>query len=139
MFRKNDQHLQWPLFSSIDSLPKKHQARLEASWAGTFYHELFCRIDEEPFAVLYSDDEASRPNIPINLLVGALGREDGGHQQFERVPVRQLGLDMRVPGPQYFSYVVRPPARAHGLLPSAAPSSACGAVNTGGRRIGCRP
>ena len=70
MFRKNDQHLQWPLFSSIDSLPKKHQARLEASWAGTFYHELFCRIDEEPFAVLYSDDEASRPNIPINLLVG---------------------------------------------------------------------
>ena len=70
MFRKNDQHLQWPLFSSIDSLPTKQQARLEASWAGTFYHELFCRIDEEPFAVLYSDDEASRPNIPVNLLVG---------------------------------------------------------------------
>jgi hypothetical protein len=37
MFRKNDQHLQWPLLSSIDSLPKKRQARLEASWAGTFY------------------------------------------------------------------------------------------------------
>jgi len=70
MFRKNDQHLQWPLFSSIDSLPKKQQARLEASWAGTFYQELFCRINEEPFAVLYSDDEASRPNIPVNLLVG---------------------------------------------------------------------
>jgi len=70
MFRKNDQHLQWPLFSSIDSLPEKQQARLEASWAGTFYHELFCRINEEPFAVLYSDDEASRPNIPVNLLVG---------------------------------------------------------------------
>jgi hypothetical protein len=70
VFRKNDQHLQWPLFSSIDSLPKKQQARLEASWAGTFYHQLFCRIEEEPFAVLYSDDEASRPNIPVNLLVG---------------------------------------------------------------------
>ena len=70
MFRKNDQHLQWPLFSSIDSLPKKQQARLEASWAGTFDHELFCWINEEPFAVLYSDDEASRPNIPVNLLVG---------------------------------------------------------------------
>lgn len=70
MFRKNDQHLQWPLFSSIDSLPKKQQARLEASWAGTFYNEFFCRIDEEPFAVLYSDDEASRPNIPVNLLIG---------------------------------------------------------------------
>ena len=70
MFRKNDQHLQWPLFSSIDSLPKKQQARLEESWAGTFYDELFCRIDEEPFAVLYSDDEASRPNTPVNLLIG---------------------------------------------------------------------
>ncbi len=70
MFRKNDQHLQWPLFSSIDSLPKKQQARLEASWAGTFYHELFCRINEDSFAVLYSDDEASRPNIAVNLLVG---------------------------------------------------------------------
>jgi hypothetical protein len=69
MFRKNEQHLQWPLFSSIDSLPKKQQVRLEASWAGTFYHELFCRIDEEPFADVYSD-EASRPNIPVNALVG---------------------------------------------------------------------
>ena len=69
MLRKNDQHLQWPLFSSIDSLPKKQQARLEASWAGTFYHQLFCRIDEEPFADVYSDED-SRPNIPVNVLVG---------------------------------------------------------------------
>ena len=69
MFRKNDQHLQWPLFSSIASLPKKQQVRLEASWAGTFYHELFCRIDEEPFADVYSDED-SRPNIPVNVLVG---------------------------------------------------------------------
>jgi len=69
MFRKNEQHLQMPLFSSIDSLPKKHQMRLEESWAGTFYHELFCRIDEGPFAAVYSD-EASRANIPVNVLVG---------------------------------------------------------------------
>lgn len=70
MFRKNDQHLQWPLFSSLDALPKKQLERLEDSWADTFYYEFFCRIDEKPFAVLYSDDEASRPNIPINLLLG---------------------------------------------------------------------
>lgn len=69
MFRKNDQHLQMPLFSSINSLPEKLQKRLEESWAGTFYHEFFARIDEEPFAALYSD-EPSRPNIPINVLVG---------------------------------------------------------------------
>jgi len=69
MFRKNDQHLQMPLFSSINALPEKLQKRLADSWAGTFYQEFFVRIDETPFAVLYSD-EASRPNIPINVLVG---------------------------------------------------------------------
>jgi len=69
MFRRNDQHLQWPLMSDLDALPPKLKARLEASWAGTFYREVFVRLDEKPFAGLYSD-EASRPNIPINVLVG---------------------------------------------------------------------
>jgi hypothetical protein len=69
MFRRNDQHLQRPLISDLDGLPPKLKARLEASWAGTFYREVFVRIDEKPFAVLYSD-EASRPNTPINVLVG---------------------------------------------------------------------
>jgi hypothetical protein len=69
MFRRNDQHLQWPLLSDLDALPPKLKKRLEASWAGTFYREIFIRLDEKPFAVLYSD-EASRPNIPINVLVG---------------------------------------------------------------------
>ena len=69
MFRKNDQHLQWPLISDLDALPLKLKDRLESSWAGTFYREVFVRLDEEPFAVLYSA-EASRPNIPINVLVG---------------------------------------------------------------------
>jgi len=31
--------------------------------------EFFCRLDEEPFAVLYADIP-SRPNIPVNVLVG---------------------------------------------------------------------
>lgn len=69
MFRKNDQHLQWPLISDLDALPAKFKERLEKSWAGAFYREVFTRLDEKPFAVLYSD-EASRPNIPINVLVG---------------------------------------------------------------------
>jgi hypothetical protein len=69
MYRKNDQHRQQALFSSINDLPDKQRDRLEASWAGTFYTEFFCRIDEDIFAVLYSD-EASRPNAPVNVLVG---------------------------------------------------------------------
>ncbi len=48
MFRKNDQHLQFLLFSSIDSLPGKQLGRLEASWANTFYHEFFVRISKLP-------------------------------------------------------------------------------------------
>jgi len=69
LFRKNDQHLQWPLICDLDALPPKLKDRLESSWAGTFYREVFVRLNEEPFAVLYSA-EASRPNIPINVLVG---------------------------------------------------------------------
>jgi hypothetical protein len=76
MFRKNDQHLQIPLLSSIDSLPDKQLKRLEASWAGTFYREYFSRIDEAPFALLYSD-EPSRPNIPINVLAGLESLKSG--------------------------------------------------------------
>lgn len=70
MYRKNDHHYQKPLFSSIDDLPTKQRQRLEKSWANTFYQEVFCRIDEDVFAVLYSD-KASRPNTPINVLVSA--------------------------------------------------------------------
>jgi hypothetical protein len=69
LFRKNDQHLQWPLISDLDALLPKLKDRLESSWAGAFYREVFVRLAEEPFAVLYSA-EASRPNIPINVLVG---------------------------------------------------------------------
>ncbi len=69
MFVPNDRHYQMPMFSSIDSLPQKVLKRLKDSWAGTFYHEIFVRIDENLFADLYSD-EHSRPNIAINVLVG---------------------------------------------------------------------
>jgi hypothetical protein len=69
MFKKNTQHRQLALISNITDLPKRHRQRLEASWAGTFYHEFFCRIDEEPFAMLYAD-VPSRPNVPVNVLVG---------------------------------------------------------------------
>ena len=68
MYRKNDAHLQMEMLSSVDALPEKQQQRLDESWAGTFYREFFSRIDEAPYAVLYSD-KASRPNIPVNVLV----------------------------------------------------------------------
>lgn len=69
MFRKNEQHQQMPMFSTLDDLPARQRQRLENSWAGTFYRDFFSRIDEDIFAILYSD-KASRPNIPVNVLVG---------------------------------------------------------------------
>ena len=69
MFRKNETHLQPLLMGDLNSLSVKQRRRLEDSWAGVFYHEFFCRLDETAFAVLYSD-EASRPNVPVNVLVG---------------------------------------------------------------------
>jgi hypothetical protein len=64
------------MFSSINSLPEKLLKRLEESWAGVFYRQVFVRIEERRFAMLYSD-EASRPNIPVNVLAGLEILKDG--------------------------------------------------------------
>lgn len=69
MFRKNESHRQPPLLSPVRTLPEKQRQRLEQSWAGVFYREFFSRLDEGIFAVLYSE-QVSRPNIPVNVLVG---------------------------------------------------------------------
>jgi hypothetical protein len=69
MYRKNEGHFQKRMFSDLNLLPAKVRERLENSWANTFYWEFFMRLDEDIFAVLYSQ-EASRPNVPVNVLVG---------------------------------------------------------------------
>ncbi len=77
MCRENRKHLQMPMLGTLNSLPRKYRKRLEMSWAGTFpgqttrtgYRECFARVDERPFAVLFSD-VYSRPSIPINVLGG---------------------------------------------------------------------
>jgi len=69
MFKKNHGHFQLPLTSNVDELPPKLRKHLDTSWSGAFYREFFCRLDETPFAVLYADCP-SRPNIPVNVLVG---------------------------------------------------------------------
>jgi hypothetical protein len=68
MFRSNKRHLQPALISNVNELPEKRRLRLEESWAGTFRREFFGRLKEEAFAVLYSE-LASRPNVPVNVLV----------------------------------------------------------------------
>jgi hypothetical protein len=54
MFKKNERHLQPVLICSVNELPEEQREHLNTSWAGVFYREFFCRLDEEPFAVLYA-------------------------------------------------------------------------------------
>jgi len=69
MYKANKRHLQPLLISNVNDLPEKKRKRLEHSWAEDFYREFFCRIHEDAFAVLYVD-HPSRPNVPLNWLVG---------------------------------------------------------------------
>ncbi len=45
----------------------KIREKLEKSWAPIFYDHVFCKIDEEPFAVLYGT--TGKPNFPVNILL----------------------------------------------------------------------
>ena len=101
MFKENNQHLQPYLISNITDLPKKQQNLLEDSWAGTFYQEVFCRIDEQNFNVLYVDFP-SRPNAPVNEMVGLemlkagqgwTDEEMWHHYLFDLQTRRALGLE----------------------------------------------
>lgn len=69
MFRENKDHLQGKLIGTLNDLPDGMLEILEQSWAGTFRREVFMRLDEGILAVLYSD-KASRPNVPVNVLLG---------------------------------------------------------------------
>jgi len=68
MHRKCSPNTQFPLISSLNDLSEKQRKRLDASWAAVFYREIYCRLKEEPFAVVYSDCP-SRPNYPVRVLV----------------------------------------------------------------------
>lgn len=56
---------------SFNGLTSHEQKTLKKSWVKVFADELFPAIDEEPFRGLYSS-EASRPNTPVNICIGAL-------------------------------------------------------------------
>lgn len=69
-FRENSNQ-QLSFNDSLWGLTEREKNALEKSWAKTFAEEIFPNIDENRFAVLYSN-KASRPNTPINVIIGAL-------------------------------------------------------------------
>lgn len=71
MFKKNKNTGQTNLFDPYHTFPEYVKTALEKSWANYFYHHVFKKINEERFSVLYSDNY-SRPNTPVNILIGLL-------------------------------------------------------------------
>ena len=62
---------QLSLWDSYESLTPREKRAMERSWAKVFAEKIFPKINEAPYAVLYSDT-ASRPNTPVNVIIGAL-------------------------------------------------------------------
>lgn len=69
-FKTNDCQ-QLSLDDSFIILTERERKALEKSWEKIFADEIFPAIEEERFSVLYSD-KASRPNAPVNVIIGAL-------------------------------------------------------------------
>ena len=55
----------------LDAIIILNDVGVKRPWAKIFADELFPAIDEKRFSVLYSEQE-SRPNTPVNVIVGAL-------------------------------------------------------------------
>lgn len=55
----------------LNHLTAREQKFLKKSWAVTFADEIFSKIDEKPFEVLFCADNG-RPNTPVNINVGSL-------------------------------------------------------------------
>jgi hypothetical protein len=69
-FRQNSSQ-QMSFSNTLYGLTDREKKALEHSWAKVFADDVFPAINEKPLAVLYSD-KASRPNAPVNVIIGAM-------------------------------------------------------------------
>ena len=85
---------QMTLDDSTYHLTEREQKALEKSWAKPFAEELFPMIDEEPFRVLYCEDNGA-PNTPVNVLIGASIVKEMNDYSDDEI-VEGLMLDVRL-------------------------------------------
>lgn len=95
MFRLNETHRQQDLFSLETQLSPEARRRLYGSKEYAFYTEIFRRIPESLFAELYSEDGPSRPNAPINTMVGAMILQHLNNWTFEEL-LERIAFDLKV-------------------------------------------
>lgn len=62
---------QLSLFDPLTTMTERKKKFLDRSWAKYFAEFIFPKINEIPYAVLYSNKD-SRPNTPVNVQIGAL-------------------------------------------------------------------
>ena len=70
MYKSNEAQ-QMSINDSYLKLPEHIRKLVEKSWAKDFAEYIFPNINEERFSVLYSET-GSRPNTPVNVLIGSL-------------------------------------------------------------------
>jgi hypothetical protein len=69
MFCANNQ---LPLIEPLEQMPRYLRELLKKGWVQDFHDKIFPYINEKRFAVLYSKNQASRPNSPVNVIIGLL-------------------------------------------------------------------
>lgn len=75
-------------------MPKYLQDILMKGWAHAFRNNVFPLINEERFSVIYSENQASRPNTPINVMLGLLMIKEIFQQTDEEL-IGSLHFDIR--------------------------------------------
>ena len=68
-FRTNENQ-QMGMNDNLYNLSERGMKMLRGSWAEDFANHIFPNLPEEPFSVLFSDNDASKPNVPINIILG---------------------------------------------------------------------
>ncbi len=71
MFKKSDSYRQYALFGLTNTLSDRQTKMMKDSIENSFLENIFSKINENDFKVLYSEKK-SRPNVPVNKLVGSL-------------------------------------------------------------------
>lgn len=94
MFKENPAAKQLNIDDPIFSFPGYIQEMLKNSWAEYFFHSIFSKINEERFNSLYSSNY-SRPNTPVNILVGLLILKELNRSNDEEL-IASLYFDYRV-------------------------------------------
>jgi hypothetical protein len=70
-FKKNE-YQQININDAVINRSSREIDYLKKSWAHQFSELVFSAINEDRFSVLYSDNKFSRPNTPVNVIIGAL-------------------------------------------------------------------